>query len=606
MLNSIVPAHLAVKAMRDNGYKNAAYAIAELIDNSLQHGSNYVQLLCSEVDVPVNLRTVSRVNQIAILDNGYGMNSVTLRKALQFGNGTNLDPENQIGIGKFGMGLPSSSVSQAKRVDVWSWQNGIENVLHTFLDIDSIVNQEMEEVPEPTYKPIPDIWLKVGKESEFNKSGTLVVWSKIDKCIWKTASSIIDNSELLIGRMYRKFLVGNKARIRMASFKESHPSVITLDKYALPNDPIYLMENTSCPAPFDNRPMFKKWGDDKFKVTYNDQEHEVNVVYTYALEEAREGSNAGGRSFGKHAAKNVGVSILRADRELDLDRGGWVISYDPRERWWGVEIDFPPALDDVFGVTNNKQSAVNFSELGKADIEDFLKDGKTYIQLKEEMLEENDPKALLLDIAVKIKGQLDLIRKAIKAQATRLERIVRERHGSSTTTAEIIATGATKERSESGNKGDSDKQEEAPLDDRKNDVKQVLEQEGYNNTDEIISNLFNPEVEVKYQFLDNDLETPAFFSVRSRGGKIIITLNTSHPAYQNLVEVLDKDVEDANEDELKQRLINASQGLKLLLMAWARYEDEQPDGTRKSNAQDARMDWGRVAKGFLQREEVLS
>ena len=35
----IVPAHLAVKAMRDNGYKNAAYAVAELMDNSIQAGA---------------------------------------------------------------------------------------------------------------------------------------------------------------------------------------------------------------------------------------------------------------------------------------------------------------------------------------------------------------------------------------------------------------------------------------------------------------------------------------------------------------------------------------------------------------------------------------
>ena len=34
-LYNIVPAHLAFQAMRDNGYKNAAYAIAELMDNSI-------------------------------------------------------------------------------------------------------------------------------------------------------------------------------------------------------------------------------------------------------------------------------------------------------------------------------------------------------------------------------------------------------------------------------------------------------------------------------------------------------------------------------------------------------------------------------------------
>lgn len=42
---SFVPAHLAIEAMRDNGYKNTAYAVAELIDNSIQAGATYVQLL---------------------------------------------------------------------------------------------------------------------------------------------------------------------------------------------------------------------------------------------------------------------------------------------------------------------------------------------------------------------------------------------------------------------------------------------------------------------------------------------------------------------------------------------------------------------------------
>ena len=39
MNHNIVPPHLVVQAMRDNGYKNAAYAVAELIDNSIQAGA---------------------------------------------------------------------------------------------------------------------------------------------------------------------------------------------------------------------------------------------------------------------------------------------------------------------------------------------------------------------------------------------------------------------------------------------------------------------------------------------------------------------------------------------------------------------------------------
>ena len=44
----IVPTHLAVQAMRDNGYRNAAYAIAELMDNAVQAGASQVELLCAE------------------------------------------------------------------------------------------------------------------------------------------------------------------------------------------------------------------------------------------------------------------------------------------------------------------------------------------------------------------------------------------------------------------------------------------------------------------------------------------------------------------------------------------------------------------------------
>ena len=103
----------------------------------------------------------------------------------------------------------------------------------------------------------------------------------------------------------------------------------------------------------------------------------------------------------------------------------------------------------------------------------------------------------------------------------------------------------------------------------------------------------------KYLFVEADLETPSFFSVRQMGGSIIIALNTNHPAYENLVEVLGQDTKDASEPDLRDRLQKASDGLKLLLMAWARYEDEQPDGPRRMSAQGARLDWGRVAQQFL-------
>lgn len=600
--HDIVPAHLAVQAMRDNGYKNAAYAIAELMDNAIQAGATQVELLCGEKKELLVQRKRSRIHQIAVLDNGRGMDATVLRLALQFGNGTYLDEDKHIGIGRFGMGLPSSSVSQCERVDVWSWQNGVENALYTYLDLEEIRKKELVEVPEPQPNPIPKIWRQVGMS--FGKTGTLVVWSQLDRCIWKTGSAIIDNSELIIGRMYRKFLESGQVSIRMLAFDLDNSDTVIVQKYALPNDPGYLMAKSSCPAPFDNKPMFMPWSEeDKFEwvcpIEFRGKIHDVKVRFSFAKEEARSGQNPGSLPHGQHAAKNVGVSIVRAGRELELDQT-LVIKYNPTERWWGIEVEFPPSLDDLFGVTNNKQSARNFAELVKLDIESLLKNGKTISQLKEEFQEDEDPRGPLLEIIQKIDSQLDIIRRLLKAQ-TKGTRSGNKRHAGPV--AEEVATAATEERKKEGHVGQSDRDESKPREVRQNEITKTLTEQGVteNQAKELAAKTINDGL--KYTFVEADLETAAFFSVKPRGGAIVVTLNTSHPAYDKLVEVMEKDVDNADAETLRTRLTNSLEGLKLLLMAWARYEDEQPDGKRRQAAQDTRVDWGRIARQFLELEE---
>ena len=595
----IVPAHLAVKAMRDNGYKNAAYALAELMDNSIQAGARRVELLCVQRTEFVEQRTRQRIERIAVLDNGSGMNAEVLRMALQFGNGTNLAPEEQIGMGKFGMGLPASSVSQAKRVDVWSWQNGFESALHTYLDIDEIVSGRLDEVPEPVAKEIPSDWL--GWSTSYGQCGTLVVWSKIDRCIWRTGRAIIENSEALIGRMYRKFLDSNQAEIRLACI-ESESLTYSIDKLARPNDPLYLMTGTTTPAPYDEQPMFEPYPtadsyETRLPIRHDGQTHYVYVRCSMAKKSAREGGTAGHREYGAHAARNIGVSVLRAGRELELDPA-WAMS-DPRERWWGVEVEFPPSLDEVFGVTNNKQHARNFSETATLDIRDMLKEGRTISALKEEMLKDGDAHAHLLEISHLLKSNIKQMRELVDQQMKN-QRSREARHDVNALQAEKEATDKTRERQAEGKQGESDADEDMPAEVRRSDIEAVLTQQGLNEAD--ASELADRAVtdSLKYLFAEASLDSPAFFSVQPRGGALIVTLNTRHPAYSRLVDVLERDQADQSAETLKERLNNALDGLKLLLMAWARYEDEQ-DTIGREAAQDARVDWGRIARRFLER-----
>lgn len=608
MSNSIVPVHLVVKSMRDNGYKNTAYAVAELIDNSIQHGSSKVDLICLEKETTLGSRTVSRIDQIAVLDNGIGMDKETLWSSLQFGNGTNLEKSSQTSIGKFGMGLPSSSISQALKVDVWTWKDGIKNALYSYLDVNKITNGVMNEVPEPVIKKLPLKWSKI--VDDFGDSGTLVVWSELDRCLWKTGKTIIDHSEYIVGRMYRKFLNSGDCEINAIVVKEGQYNNPEMSKTLLPNDPLYLMSNTSVSNSLKelnlNDPMFIKYGgDDGYEKTYNIDFHGVNnqvkVRYSIATEATRKGK--GSKSHGKHAGNNVGVSVLRAGRELDLDIS-WANRYDTRERWWGVEIEFPPHLDEVFGVTNNKQYANNFKELGDFDISATLKDrNQTIHEFKEDLKQDNDPKVYLLEIAIDIKNQIKNMREIIKSQAGRLEKEDSKKRHEDETEAEKHATEVTKTRSEDGYTGESETKAEGKSEEEKQqEIENELTGDNVPEATEYAEEIFKSDL--KYQFVNSNFESRAFFSVSPVGGKIIIKLNTNHPAYNQFVEILSDDIDsETNQDDLINRLVKAKDGMKLLLMAWARYEDEQPDGKLKDNVKDARMDWGKMASEFMRTDD---
>lgn len=595
---NIVPAHLAITAMRDNGFKNAAYAIAELVDNAIQAKASVVEVVCKEEQAQRNVRSRIVVKEIAIIDNGKGMSPEVLRNALQFGNGERLDDRS--GIGRFGMGLPNSSISQAKHVGVYSWQDGIKNAYYTYLDISEIQNGSLQEVPPPIKKDVPAEWAHISETLSSSKSGTLVIWSNLDKCAWKTAKAIFKNSEFTIGRIYRKFIQSGAARIRMVSFTEGSKKP-NVDDNVKANDPLYLMPNTSTPSPWDGKPMFETYGHPG-EFEWNGEK--VKVTLSIAKKEAREGQAAGSRSYGQHAAKNIGVSVMRADRELDLQRNGWVIGYNPVERWWGAEIDFPPSLDEVFGVPNNKQGAATLEDFASLEIDEIAeREGfDTQHEMEAEWKAEGDPRLLLLHVKRFLDSNIQSIRNALAAQTAR----TRTRHPDEDTSndpqsAESKGTEATRRRrDEEGFAGSSDKDEDKPENQRIADIEKSLESEGFSEDE---AKQFATRVVSdgrKYEFYEVDSTSSEFFSVRPKGGVILIGLNTNHPAYEHLVTLM-RDTDELNDiNELKTRMKMSYEALKLLLEAWARYEDELTDGPQKNRARDARNGWGMVAREFFQ------
>ena len=264
------------------------------------------------------------------------------------------------------MGLPTASVSQCRRLDVWTWDNDIERPHYSYIDVGEIESGGLRAVPQPESRQIPRRWMDaVSPDTVNSEHGTLVVWSDVDRIVAQS-KTIFKQVETEIGRIYRRYIYRDELTIRMASFRptESRPRI---DTYVRPNDPSYLMTGSSTPEPWDSTPMFKRHATREFTLNVDGREESVEVVYSIAKKEVlgeRMGDKPGLRDYGRHARNNLGISVVREGREILLqhyfDVGGGGGS-KPENRWWGCEVRFGSGCDDLFGVDHNKQMASYFS-----------------------------------------------------------------------------------------------------------------------------------------------------------------------------------------------------------------------------------------------------
>ena len=235
-----------------------------------------------------------------------------------------------------------------------------------------------------------------------------------------------------------------------------------------PNDPLYLMTGSTCPELFGPGRMFIELTGSPFTVPikFRGRTHQVHVRASYARPHVRDAAHpdaswpeedktrdAGHSKWGKDADSNMGVSIVRAHREIDLD-SSWVNGNDPRERWWTVEIDIPTEIDEVFGVMNNKQSAMTLRRLAQYDWRrEALLGEDTPGDVRRRMEDEGDPRVYLLELRQQVTNAVGLMRARVK-EAKRPRR--RHDQDDEDERADAKASAAIKRRSEEGHTGDSD------------------------------------------------------------------------------------------------------------------------------------------------------
>ncbi len=339
---SIIALDRFIQATRDSGYKGTASAISELVDNSIQAGATRIAIVVTAKPDDEAERGI----EISVLDNGSGMDPFTLRQALRFGGSTRFGDRR--GLGRYGMGLPNASLSQARRVTVYTWQtarggSGVgrgqtqraPRIYSSYLDVDEIVRGEMVEVPRPAVATaLPAACA--------GASGTLVHWSRCDKLDNRRISTVVRKLEVELGRRFRHFIWQGLRITINGDLVEAFDPLYLHPQAAISGASLFGEELRYEVRADPADPRKTGWVHVRFS------ELPVHAWHKFSNDEKRR--------IG--LSKGAGVSIVRAGREVDY---GWFFmgskhreNYDD---WWRCEIQFDPVLDEAFGITHTKQQA---------------------------------------------------------------------------------------------------------------------------------------------------------------------------------------------------------------------------------------------------------
>lgn len=377
-------ARYAVESQRKSGYRTTASAAREIVDNAIEAGANQIHVI---FDTANNSKGKKVVTAVAFIDNGSGMLPEMARFALTWGGGTHFDDPNF--IGKFGFGLPNSSINQTRRTEVYTRTSGDQPFIMACLDLDKYSEFNTQTIPEPTEAELPDFVQRYFKFHNLEIThGTIVVWCNPDRLTYKTPASLKEQLVDDFGVTYRYLLVQKDAPFSI--------SVETVK--VMPTDPFFLMPEGRYYLPKEEggaiciheqvipvryhvdpetgQPHLSKIEDE---AELNSVDPNTVAVSTMQVRVVRlpVGFAKGESQFKKldpdayrrYEIRKTrrGMSFVRAGREIEIvdifpksdqdaseGLGNWpqlqTFAYH-----WGVEVKFGPQLDEAFGITNDKQ-----------------------------------------------------------------------------------------------------------------------------------------------------------------------------------------------------------------------------------------------------------
>jgi hypothetical protein len=209
-LSSAAPsAARLTSSLRDIGYDFVS-AIADLIDNSIAAGAT---------DVGVEIEFAGSDSTIYIADNGCGLNARGMLEALRFGSRRTYGAGD---LGRYGLGLKTASLSQARCVTIVSRSADRKRPLWRSLDLDLIAEfDDWVLVENPR-----DHAVARSEEMLGTGTGTVVVWQNLDRVLPASGAEggwakrrfevLVEKTKRHLAMVFHRFLTGEHKAPRIS------------------------------------------------------------------------------------------------------------------------------------------------------------------------------------------------------------------------------------------------------------------------------------------------------------------------------------------------------------------------------------------------------
>lgn len=542
-----------IQSLRDVGYNHTTSALCEHVDNALQAGATEIRVYFRQSG-----KKGAYQMDAAVYDNGSGMSPSVLKVATSFGGSTTFG--NRAGIGRFGMGMKTAALSMSPVMELYSWQE-VGVIYNMTLDVEAVGKdrRNLVELPEPSLltdlpDEVADLFRKAmvypadRADQEFfategdditdrlGVSGTIVYMPNCDRLTSAKARTLVDQAVGEMARVYRRALGGglklfvNNRRVEAMDPTYSMPTARHTRVDEIQTKVSRLIVSKNVPI----------------RLAENSDRTAMITIKLFRL--PIEEWSLLPRKIVKNDLRVFDgntVSILRNDREVFA---GPMLSLTSRHsvtHWYRIQIDFPGILDEAFGVAANKQGV-----RPKKYVSDEIKEaiGADIAAMNDELK--------------RLQGQQLTTRTPAKPSASELK------------AAEVDPFQAQPLLSE------PTEAEAAQLDENLRGLAVALKRD--NETDE---DAYDRVKNSKYIIDFKHDEYWPFYDVRHRLGRVILTINTAHPFFEQLYEPLRKltpQPEGGADDEMAPAQVEENTGpitaLELLLLSLARTQSRLAAG----------------------------